>query len=56
MTTHELAAKLLAGPDLPVQLQVNTNDDGYWGSNVRVEEPTNGTITLFTYQNEADEE
>ncbi len=32
MTSHDLARKLLAGPDLPVELKVqgNIGDDGKW--------------------------
>lgn len=57
MTTHELAKLLLAGPDRPVQLQVNTNEDGYWGApgdvQILTDEQVAGDvprIVLFAYQ------
>lgn len=55
MTSHELARKLLEGADLPVQLQVNTNEDGFWGSVVSVQ-PDDGHVTLFTYADEEEEQ
>lgn len=38
MTAHELARKLLEGPDLPVTYFHSTGTDGGWGDNVLIRE------------------
>jgi adhesin HecA-like repeat protein len=54
MTTHELAMQLLAGKNVPVQLQVNTNNDGFWGAEGDVTITSGQRVTVLRcFQEEA---
>lgn len=56
MTTHELARQLLEQPDVPVNVQVNTSDDGFWSAPgvVALHQDTSDLITLFAYATEGE--